>query len=166
MLAIVTPIGQAHERRGRALLTAFAAHHKSEFIATPPNAAAPVDGLCVRAGVVRCVVEAKVRGGYSLADIRRMGGTVILSKSKLDGLATASRTLGVASFFVAEFSDGTRWFWQVSDAEGRPSCAWNVRPSVTRADSIGTETVERENGFLSLDSGVCWLAPEEHEDVG
>jgi hypothetical protein len=167
-LAIVTAIGHAHEMRGRALLRDFAAYSRSQFVASPPDMPAPVDGLCMRDGVVRCVVEAKVRGGYSLVDVRRMGSTIILSVSKLRALATTGQMLGVPSFFVAEFADGSRWYWQVADANGLPSCDWNVRRSVTKSDSVGGCDVERENGFLSLDHGVCWAAPEEkkHDRIG
>lgn len=160
-IAIVTPIGKAHELRGRALLGRFCASYGSAFVATPPDRTALVDGVAVRGDAIVAVLEAKVRSGYSLYDMRRMGATLILSKSKLDALAMAAKAMAVPAMLVAEFSDGHCWYWKVALPDGSPAIRWNVRRSVTRADSIGGPDVERENGFLSLDEGVCWASPDE-----
>ena len=48
--AIDTATGQAHERRGRHLLEAFASRMQCTFVPTPPTVTAPVDGIFVRRG--------------------------------------------------------------------------------------------------------------------
>ena len=161
MLAVVTDIGKAHELRGRRLLERFAAHCRASFVATPPSDGAAVDGLAVRDGKVVAVLEAKVRGGYSLYDMRRMGATLLVTEEKLLEMCRLAKALAVPAVFVVEFSDGYRWFWRIADASGNRACRWEARRSVTRSDSVGGPDVERLNAFLPLDEGVCWYAPDE-----
>lgn len=161
-LAIVTPIGRAYEERGRRLLRDFATDYKADFVASPPDKPALLDGFCVRGGVVVAVVEGKMRVGYSLYDVRRMGSSILVSANKLTALAEAAKMFGVPAFVVIETSDGYRWHWNVANADGSAACQWNVRRSVTKSDSVGGPDIERLNGFLQLDEGLCWYAPEEH----
>ena len=154
-------MGRGHEVRGRALLTAFAQHSGATFVCSPPDQPAGLDGVCVRNGQVCAVVEGKSRSGYPLAKIRALGASLLISASKLTGLARGAVALGVAGFVVAEFADGYRWYWRVCNPDGSPCFPWDERRSITQADSIGTGPIERTNAYLPLDNGVCWYAPEE-----
>lgn len=165
MLAIVHDIGKAHEIRGRRLLRAFCEFTRAQFMATPPDRSAGVDGLAVRNGEVAAVLEAKVRSGYSLADMRRMGATLLVTEEKLLGMCRLAKALAVPAFFVVEFGDGYRWYWKIATADGEQACPWDVRRSVTKSDSVGGGNVTRTNAYLKLDDGVCWFAPTEQREV-
>lgn len=160
-LAIVTDIGQAHERRGREMLRDFTRTFRADFVATPPSHPCDVDGFAVRNGEVVAVLEAKSRTGYSLYDMQRMGATLLISVSKLEAMMAMAKRLGVPALLVAQFEDGHRWYWKVANSDGTPAFAWESRRSVTKSDSVGGEDVVRLNAFLPLDSGVCWYAPSE-----
>lgn len=157
-LAIATETGQRHERRGRALLEAFAERFRARLVPTPPTVTAPVDGLFVRNGELVAIAEAKTRTSYDLPAIQRFG-TYLVTAEKLEKLVAAGGLLGVPSFVVTELSDCARVYWQVGDAGGARVMDWEERPTRTLATSVGAETVVRVNAFLPLDRGVIWGQP-------
>lgn len=157
-LAIATETGQRHERRGRALLQAFAQRFGADLVATPPTVTAPVDGLLHRAGSLRAVAEAKTRTKYDLPSIERFG-TYLVTAEKLHQLVQVGGLLGVPSFVVTELSDCARLYWQVGDAKGVRVINWEERETRTLATSVGSETVVRMNAFLPLEQGVIWAEP-------
>jgi hypothetical protein len=157
-LAIATVTGQRHERRGRALLGAFAERFKAQLVATPPTVTAPIDGLLTRRGELVAVAEAKTRTSYDLPAIERFG-TYLVTAEKLQQLVQVGGLLGVPSFVVTELSDCARLYWQVGDAGGARVMDWEERPTRTLATSVGAETVVRVNAFLPLDRAVLWGQP-------
>lgn len=156
--AIDTATGQAHERRGRHLLEAFASRMQCTFVPTPPTVTAPVDGIFVRRGTIVAVAEAKTRSTYDLPTIQQYG-TYLVTADKLEQLVTAGGLLGVPSFLVLELSDAARWYWHVGTPHGVPAFAWPTRATSTQATSLGPETVTRVNAYLPLAIGVQWGEP-------
>lgn len=157
-LAIATTTGQQHERRGRALLRAFAERFGAELVATPPTVTAPVDGLLHRGGYLRAVAEAKTRTKYDLPSIERFG-TYLVTAEKVTQLVQVGGLLGVPSFVVTELSDCARLYWKVGNAQGVRVIDWEERPTRTLATSVGVETVVRINAFLPLEQATIWAQP-------
>ena len=154
-LAIATSVGQAHERRGRDLLDAFARYTRSTLIVSDPASTAALDAVFHRDGVLVAVAEAKTRISYDLPAIQRFG-SYLITADKLDTLCYVGRALLVPAFLVTELSDGVRLYWQLTDKHGNQRFLWDEAETSTKATSIGPETVVRNNAYLPLDEGVIW----------
>lgn len=160
MLAITTTTGQGHERRGRALLYAFAAYTRSTAVVSPPDSPATLDAVYSRDGVLVAVAEAKTRGG--LYDFEKIVGfgSYLVTDEKLRALLEASRSFGVPSYLLTELSDGVRLYWPIGSPRGEPVTGWTVAASRTLATSVGPETVVRRNAYLPLAAAVRWDGPK------
>ena len=148
-LDVWSPKGRAANRVAQALARRIGAEWGMAWIPTPEDGAARVDGVFVRAGAMRAVVEVKVRT-CDRAFIAERGDEYVVSAEKLDGGRAVGLALGVPFYLLVLLQgDLTAYWWRLTDRHGRWAFPFERRATRTRGTINGGEAV-RVNAFLPM----------------
>jgi hypothetical protein len=155
-LAIRHEIGQVHDERGRALLRDFARGNGWEVKQGPSNFPAPIDAILTKGDQLMAVVEVRTRVTHTLADLRKMGNTYLVTHQKLLDLMEGGRLFAVPSFLIVQLACGTRYGWGIGSRQGLSLFDWEVEWTQTRATSLDARQTKRLNAYIPLSKGIVW----------
>jgi len=120
-----------------------------QWVSTPEDGPARVDGVFVRSGAIRAVAEIKVRTcGREFIEAR--GGEYLITAAKLDGGREIGVALGVPFVLLVLLQgDLTAYWWKLTDQYGQ----WQVpivRRTTRTRETVNGGQIERVNAFLPM----------------
>lgn len=150
-----TPRGRSFIAQQRETARRLAAAWDASLVETGDGAAALVDALFVRGGVLVGLAEIKCRT-LTLARLETFGDYLVTEQKLLAG-AALSVALRVPFVLAVRLEDAIVW-WRITDGRGRRELVWQTCRTETRATCNGGSAV-RQNAYLPLGEMVRLTTP-------